>query len=141
MKFHPIISIILGLFVALVLVMIPLVFDAPSLVGNAMFIFAFILGGFIATYFSKDKNIMYSIYMGLIAAVLFSIIESPDGLNKLPAILLGFIQFPGMSLIGGLPGKIDYESVKQTKQFGPIIAIIAMIAIFIIGISFFNAYY
>ena len=111
MKFHPIISTILGLIIAVILIIISTAaFNATSILGKAIILSAIILGGFIATYSGKYKKIKYSFYMGLILAVLFSIVVVvTDGFSLFP-IITGFLFFPLVAIIGGLLGKIDYKT-------------------------------
>lgn len=78
LRFHPVISIILGLIVFFILRGIAVFLGASSWVGavlvipgyswfgTILIVISSIFGGFIATYFAKDKNMKYGILEGII---------------------------------------------------------------------------
>jgi uncharacterized membrane protein YjgN (DUF898 family) len=100
MRFHPIVSIFSGLIVVVLLVIISVrVFNATPVLGMAVILLSIIIGGFLATYFSKYRKIRYSFYMGLILAVLFAItVKDSFGLLS---VINGFLFFPLVAIIGG----------------------------------------
>ena len=78
-KFHPIISILLGIlsfFVFTTFIVIISLFAFKSTWFMPILLFIGIpLGGFIATYFAKDKKIRYGLYEGLLLAILTSFLK------------------------------------------------------------------
>jgi hypothetical protein len=87
MRFHPFISISLGAIVCFILYLVAVLgFGAnawvggtftvpnnPSWFGTFLLMLAFILSGFISTFFAKEKKINYGIFEGLSLIVIFSI--------------------------------------------------------------------
>lgn len=70
MKFHPVISIILGFIVYEIVYQIAVhAFGIGLGIGTILFYFALILGGFVATYFAEQKKIKYGIYEGIRIAI------------------------------------------------------------------------
>lgn len=139
MRFHPIVSIISGLVVAVVLDIISVrVFNATPVLGMAVILLGIIIGGFLATYFSKYRKIRYSFYMGLILAVLFAIIVK-DNFGLL-SVINGFLFFPLVAFIGGLLGKVKYQNTLQTEGFTPIIMLLMVTIVSIVMLSFLLGY-
>lgn len=109
MKFHPIISIILGTIIAFIIGPLIAIF-------NPIFIYIYpvLIGGFIATYFAKEKKTRYGIYVGIIIIILFG----------LPAFLVDISNYTNFLLvsffviipagIGGFLGKMTDENNRQT---------------------------
>ena len=108
MKFHPIISIILGITAAVSIFGISmLIFGETSWIPGAVFIFAFILGGFIATYFTKIKRTRYGIYVGIIfAAMLFILGMGSYTESDISWAIFMPVLFSVLTGIGGFLGKI-----------------------------------
>lgn len=141
MKFHPAISIILGLIISAILFAISIMtVNATSVEGNVVNISTLMVGGFIATYFSRDKKIRYSIYMGLLLAVLSSIIIYIKISNDLAVIIPGLLYFPLIALMGGLLGKMKFSNIQKTKRFSLILMVMAVIIICIVALSLLLAY-
>ena len=76
MKVHPVISIILGIITVFILPLIWSVFTGAAPIPIIVFVVAIVLGGFIATYFSKEKKMQYGIYEGIIIILIFIIPEA-----------------------------------------------------------------
>ena len=83
MRFHPIVSIFLGVIACYILRLIGingfgvtrwvgavLVLPEYSWFGTYLIIVSFILGGFIATYFAKERNMKYGLFEGIIIILL-----------------------------------------------------------------------
>ena len=83
MKFRPVISIALGVVTAILfsysVMFLFTIYAFNSSSESAGFIpfliFGFLIGGYIATNFAKDRKIRYSLYEGLILGVLIVILE------------------------------------------------------------------
>ena len=117
MKFHPVISVVLGVittFIFLLFVGIILmysIFDAGS--GSSWFIpvllFGFLFGGFVATNFAKEIKIRYSIYEGLIVGVIISIVAYfgtlPSARIEITQELFLILIFALLSGVGGYIAK------------------------------------
>jgi len=70
MKVHPIISIFLGIIAIFIILTILALITGQMLNGvsstaSIILFFILIIGGFIATYYSKDEKIRYGAYTGL----------------------------------------------------------------------------
>lgn len=145
MRFHPIISIILGVIVSFILYFIAVLgFGAFAWVGAAistrpgsswsgvfLLIVSYILGGFIATYFTKEKKIKYGLYEGLILILIYFLWTAPiwyleyNNVNTFPTIFANLMILL-LAITGGMFGKI---TDKNYKGFSPILSIIAGLAI------------
>ena len=126
MKFHPVISIILGLITAFIL-LLPLNFS--------LLLAGLVFAGFIATFFTKEMKIRYGICAGMVLMVLFTILTLPivNYVNFLFNLILEVL-LP--VTIGSLLGKMANKSNRKTfktkllnRKFSPITTIIAGIFI------------
>jgi hypothetical protein len=141
MKYHPVISIILGAFAIFVFILILArtlgepninigIMGDISLVTATLILF---VGGFIATYFTKDMKIRYGIYLGLILASLVTIGEIGRNLVGYKGIGIAitlFVIFPLFTGIGGFIARMTEKNNRQlfkskhlTNGFSPIIAV------------------
>lgn len=116
MKFHPAISITLGTITVFILPLILNVFTGVTPIPIIVFIVAIMLGGFIATYFSKENKMQYGIYEGIIIIAIFIILAALTDTNDID-ILSSLI---GVTLVVILPvsigsylGKTAGEYLKQ----------------------------
>jgi hypothetical protein len=150
MKFHPVISIILGIITGIILFIISIkLFSGNVLAEVASNFVIAIIGGFIATYFAKEKKIRYGIYVGIIFSVIFISIVALIPINYIYFLiaLVGIIfEVLLPAVIGGFIGKMTEENSRQTfkikylnRNLHPIIAIIAGI-LFIAAPQFFMYY-
>lgn len=145
MRFHPVISIFLGIIAIFVLAGISgsKFFTSTSVLWDIFFtliVLIFIAGGFIATYFTKDMRIRYGFYVGIILSVL-AVTIGVIGRNLIgyKGTALAVSMFLGISLITGIGGFIGKMTDKSNRQsfktklfnngFSPISAIIAGIII------------
>ena len=152
MKVHPGISIILGIITGIILFIISMkLFSGNVLAGiSSNFVIA-IIGGFIATYFAKEKKIRYGIYVGIILSVIFISIVALIPINYIYFLiaLVGIIfEMLLPATIGGFIGKITEENNRQAFQIKylnrnlhPILAIIAGILVNIVLISLFGSFH
>ncbi len=124
MRYNPILSIILGAVVIIVLSFIAAVGLVEPNVNNNIIMdiyviiatFILILGGFIATYFARDMQVRYSIYLGLILAGLVAIGEIGGklaGYKGIGIVILIFVLFTLVTGIGGLIAKMTEKSNRQ----------------------------
>ena len=116
MKFHPAISITLGIITVFILPPICSIFTGVTPIPIIVFIVAIMLGGFIATYFSKENKMQYGIYEGIIIIAIFIILAALTDTNDID-ILSSLI---GVTLVVILPvsigsylGKTAGEYLKQ----------------------------
>ena len=118
MKFHPVISITLGLittFVFSAIVGFIFFYGVPNF-GNVspgfipFFIFILLLGGFISTNFANEMKIRYSIYEGLIGGALISIPGLASQIYIVPFVMVFF------SLISGVGGYIAKSWGKPIQK-------------------------
>jgi putative membrane protein (TIGR04086 family) len=146
MKFHPVISTILGIVtVSILLILIGPNFSESTF--GALGVIILILGGFIATYFTEDKKIRYSIYGGIILGALLGAFLGITQYKNLTWIFEGFITFVPFMGIGGFIGKMTDNIERQNfkkhfdKGFNPILTIIIGFVIstffyyFLVGIT------
>jgi general stress protein CsbA len=105
-SFNPVISISLGLIVSYIVFV--LLFNLTML-GNLDSVFhqiwiveevcSLVIGGFIATYFAKEKKIQFGIYLGITWAILIGLIPSliffdfPTSLLELITVILRYIVY------------------------------------------------
>ena len=138
MKFHPVVSIILGIIVSfMIFVKISLSFSTSILILVAILFATLILGGFIATYLTKDRKMKYGVYEGITLAVFIIIlleIAHSTELNII-SVVSALVLCPVISGIGGFIGEIADENNRQSfkkhlhDEFNPILAIISGIII------------
>ena len=122
MKLHPAVSIILGFVVLIILDLIVFLWlNIDSNAGFITYILSFIIGGFLAMYFAREKKIRYILYslMPVIIVLFF--------LNQFISGLMALIFMP----IGGLLGKITYKDIRDIR-FNTRAIIIGIIATYII---------
>jgi uncharacterized membrane protein len=152
MKVHPVISIILGIITGIILLIISMkLFSGNALAAAATDFIISIIGGFIATYFAKEKKIRYGIYEGIILSVIFISIVALIPINYMYFLiaLVGIIfEVLLPASIGGFIGKMTEENSRQTfkikylnRNLHPIIAIIAGILVNIVLISLFGFFH
>lgn len=138
MKFHPVISIFLGFIVSFILYLIALsvfgvigwvgafqALQGASWVGTFLLIISYVLGGFIATYFAKEKKIQYALYEGIFILLIFGIMTVPNSyldINKLPLFSYSGILLLLLAVTGGMFGHMLNE---KFIGFSPILALIA----------------
>lgn len=109
MKFHPVISILLGIMAAITIFGITtLAFNVTLWTMLVAVPASLIIGGFIATYFTKEKKRVYSVYVGAIIAV-FMVISFGRSLeyDVIAYNLLLIVFIPLITSIGGYIGKRD----------------------------------
>ena len=121
MKFHPAISIALGVittFVFSAIVGLLFFYGVPNFgIVSSWFIpfviFGFLLGGFIATNFAKEMKIRYSIYEGIIMGVLVFI---PGLISQMYDIWFSLFALVFFSLISGVGGYIAKSWGKPIQK-------------------------
>lgn len=139
MRFHPVLSIVLGVIVCFVLYLIAVLCGANAWVwgtfslhsgssfGTFLIISSFIMGGFIATFFAREKKIKYGIFEGLCLILVFILWSAylwslkHDVINVSKTIFsIGMIFL--LVYVGGLFGLINN---KKYNGFSPLPAVIA----------------
>jgi putative membrane protein (TIGR04086 family) len=148
MKFHPVISIILGIVVFFVtffsaIAVLEYFLGRNALVAAFIIIPLILIGaGFIATYFTKEKKIRYSLYAGIIIAAVAATLAIMDN-NNIIAVISEFIVYPLTMGIGGFLGKITDQNYRKrfskksfNKGFNPILTIITGIFIALLFSAF-----
>ena len=117
-RFHPVISIILGFIVYEVIYLTSIQgFGLYSGIGTVQFYVALMLGGFIATYFSKEKKVQYGIYEGIL--IMIAIVAATLGFGETLNIQLSIIFFTvfASTFFGGAIAKrITRNSQKQQEK-------------------------
>lgn len=120
MKFHPVLSIFLGVIASLALYLIILPLIAYDLVDAFIVIFSYMIGGFIAVFYAREKKIQYALYEGILTMliiVLLILISSSHAsiiFNYSVLIIL-------LAIFGGMIGlMID----KNYNGFSSLLAII-----------------
>ena len=152
MKVHPGISIILGIITGIILFIISMkLFSGNVLASIASNFVIAIIGGFIATYFTKEKKIRYGIYVGIIFSAIFISIVALIPINYIYFLIaLVGILFEVLlpATIGGFLGKMTDENNRQAFQIKylnrnlhPIIAVIAGILVTIVFMSLFGSFH
>ncbi len=119
MRFHAVISIILGFVVFFILHEIAVWgFGLLSVLGNVLYYVSVLIGGFVATYLAKKMRIRYGIYEGVLIIIFLNIMHPfYDFINLGIAVLL----FAG---VGGLFGEMAGKN-QWNNGFSPIIAFIS----------------
>jgi hypothetical protein len=142
MKYHPVISIFLGIIAIFSMLFILGLVSGPIFVGissTAGFIlfFIFTIGGFTTTYFSNDAKIRYGAYTGLILSVFTIIIGRNDlGSNAIFAAAADIILISLTTGFGGFLAKLseeDYRKSFKTKQFNKYNHIFAIVVGFVVA--------
>ena len=122
MRFHPVVSIILGFVVLIILDLIVFLWlNIDSIAGFIIYFLSFIIGGFLAMYFAREKKIRY---------ILYSLIPVIIVLFFLNQFFSGLVAVIFMS-IGGLLGKITYKDIRDIR-FNTRAIIIGIVATYII---------
>lgn len=119
MKFRPAISIFLGIVVTILIFGIAVLFfgEASGVLWFTGF-FAVTTGGFIATYFTKNKKIRYGLYVGIILTILMLILDLEDYNGDIGDSILFFVLFSVITCIGGFFGKITDKNKRQEFKKG-----------------------
>ncbi|MGB9199933.1 hypothetical protein [Methanobacterium sp.] len=138
MKVHPVISIFSGIIAIFIMLSIlgivtGQMMDGISSISGVILFFIFIIGGFIATYFSKDERIRYGAYSGLILSVLVIIIgHNYLGSNGIFMALADIVLISLTTGFGGFIAKLSEKNYREsfktknfTNGFSPIFAVIA----------------
>lgn len=152
MKVHPVISIILGIIAGIILLIISIkLFSGNTLVSAATNFAISIIGGFIATYFAKEKKIRYGIYEGIILSIMFISLVSLIHTTYIYFLiaLVGIIfEMLLPATIGGFIGKMTEGNNRKSfkmkylnRNLHPIIAIIAGILVTIVLMSLFGSFH
>jgi hypothetical protein len=139
MRFHPIVSIISGVILSFVLYLIAIsvfgvigwigafqAIQGASWFGTLLLIVSYILGGFIATYFTEEKKIQYALYEGIFILLIFIVLTVPNSSLDATTLLLSLFSY-GILLIllavmGGMFGQMIDE---KFNGFSPILTVIA----------------
>jgi hypothetical protein len=118
MKFHQVISIILGIIVFFV-VFFSAITTLDYFLGKNVLTAGFIIlpliligAGFISTYFTKEKKVRYSLYAGIIIAAVVSSLAVMDH-NDIIMVISEFIIYPLTMVIGGFFAKITDKYRKR----------------------------
>ena len=85
-KFNPVISIISGIVVTITMAYVGfLIIDTPNfgILGIILLCFSLVIGGFISTYFTEKREILYGVYEGLILSIMFAtyLVRNGNGLS------------------------------------------------------------
>lgn len=117
----PVLSILLALIITILLFICEICLDITLNIYLGSFtLFLFILGGGIVTWFATDKKIKYSLYYGVIFAVIGFLFEG----------LFALILIPILAVIGGFLAKMaDKDNRQIFNGYHPIIAVIAGITV------------
>jgi hypothetical protein len=152
MRYNPVISIILGA-VLIIVLFFSFVIIIGSNFNNGVVSTVFLIigtlillgGGFIATYFAKDRKIRYGIYVGIIFAVLEITAVISHGLvgySGIFIVIFIFVLFLLLTGIGGFVAKMTERSNRQlfkekhlSNGFSPILAVaVGLVVAYIIAI-------
>ena len=118
MKFHPAISIILGIIAAIIFFGIFFGISALAVGATAWalwvaILFGIINGGFIVTHFAKENKIKYGIYAGITFAIGVIVIWGmPPQYDIVSYNVLLFVFFSVIAITGGYIGKIGAEKTE-----------------------------
>lgn len=138
MRFHPTISIFLGGIVSFVLYFIAVTvfgvigwtsafqaIQGVSWFGTFLLIVSYILGGFIATYFAKEKKLKYALYDGIIILLIFSVLTVPNSSLDATTLILSLFSYGILLLLLAVTGGMFGQMINEKfNGFSPIIAII-----------------
>ncbi len=141
MRFHPIVSIFLGVIICSNLRLIGitvfgvtkwvgavLVLPEYSWFGTYLIIVSFILGGFIATYFAKERNMKYGLFEGIIIILLLIFLTVPVvDLNNytFTTAYMTVFAYIMIILLASLGGMLGQMTDKTYNGFSPILTVIA----------------
>ena len=144
MRFHPVASVILGV-IAAIIFFGPLwnfsifLFGETSWALWGLIFAALIIGGFIATYFTKEKRIRYGSYVGIILAAMMILWLGFEGIiMAIFQFMFYCVFFSVIAGIGGFIVKITDKSDKYSFKkrilngFQPITSIITGIIVTLI---------
>ena len=146
MKFHPILSIIIGVIASLILFIIAFsvfgvsgwnsafqAIQGASWFGTLLLIVSYSLGGFMATYFAKEKKIEYALYEGIFILLIFSILTVHNSSLDATKLLLLFSYASILLLLLAVTGGMFCQMIDE--KFNGFSSILAVIAGSIIGYS------
>lgn len=121
MRFHPIILIILGVVASFALHFISLSLFTYGWVATVPAIFSYIFGGFIATYFAKERMIRYALYEGIFIMLIIVLLELLASSDVYTSFIYGVLIIL-LAIIGGMIGlMID----KNFNGFNTYLAVLA----------------
>lgn len=122
MKFHPVISIVLGVTASFVLYLIALSLIGYGWVNGFLTIFSYIIGGFIAVFYARKKKIQYALYEGII---LILILEFLTNFIVSSDVFVYFVYSISIFLLAMIGGMIGLMIDKNYSGFNPYISVLA----------------
>lgn len=125
MRFHPSISIFLGVIVSLVLYLIVHPLFAYFWFDAVIIIFSYTIGGFIAVFYARKKKIQYALYEGIFITLIIVLLAfSASSLDS--AFFIYCVYIILLAISGGMIGLM---MDKNYNGFSPLLAIIGGSAI------------
>jgi hypothetical protein len=148
MRCHPAISIVLGVIVSFVLYSLAvlgfgiyswveafLILPKSSLFGILLLIVSFIIGGFIANYFVKEKKLRYGLYEGIFIILILIVFPVPGSpldiftIMSVYSIIFSFIMVLLLACLGSM------FVLMMDKNYNGFISFISIIGGSVIGYS------
>jgi putative membrane protein (TIGR04086 family) len=137
-RFHQVISIIFGVIISFILYLIALSLFVDYWVNVGIILFSYMLGGFIAVFYAREKKIQYALYEGILIMLIIVLLGNVASSDVNIAFLYGILIIL-LAVIGGMIGLMMDKNFRQSfktkyldKGFSLIAIITGIIITFII---------
>lgn len=138
MRFHPVVSVILGFIISYILGKTSILLSGIShsfyLLGDVGFFF----GGFVATYFAKEADLKHGIYVGILLVIYYILVNIFSASVLYSVLINTIILILILTFLGGYFGKRGADG--SLRSFHPLAALIIgfiftfVVLIFVIAI-------
>ena len=146
MRVHPVLSIVLGVIISFILYLIAGLGFGAFAAGGFIEFFSYVLGGFIAVFYAREKKIQYALYEGIF--IMLIIVLPFLNSSNVPAIFMYSVSIILLAVIGGITGMMIDKNYRRSfktkyldKGFNLIAIITGIIITFVIWLFVFITTY
>lgn len=123
MRFHPVISIFIGVIVSFLLHLVTQSLFVYGWISIFYSTFSYIFGGFIAVFYAREKKIQYGLYEGILIILILNLLAFIASSNVYTISILYYGIFVILlAILGGIIALITDK--KNYNGFSPLLAII-----------------
>lgn len=130
MRVHPVISIILGVIASFSLHLLTQSLYQFGLVDLFIGILTYVIGGFIAVFFARERKIQYALYEGIVITLIIALMALAASADVTITIFYG-VSIMVLALIGGIIGLMidkNYRKSFKTKYLDKRFNLVSIIA-------------
>jgi len=122
MRFHPVISVFIGVIVSFVLHLVTQSLFVYGWISVFVATFSYIFGGFIAVFYAREKKIQYGLYEGILIILILDLLAfiASSSVSTISILYYGIF----VILLAILGGIIALITDKNYNGFSPLLAII-----------------